>query len=214
MEVKIMRVQKKMWHKLGCFLMLALIVSAASGSGNSQLGKTKSQSCVACHGTDGNSPVSMYPKLAGQNTRYLVKQLKDFKLGPKGGRNNPIMYGMVALLSEGDMEDLAAYFNEQKSTYGKTQPEFLALGQKIYQGGSLENGVAACSSCHSPDGKGNSQAGYPALSGQNTTYTEAQLLAYKSGQRHNSTNEIMTIIAKKLSDDDIKAVASYINGLH
>ena len=204
--------------KIICFsFLLAGVVfqtSISHAQGEASVGEKKAEVCATCHQKDGNSTNPLYPKIAGQNARYLLKQLMDYKKGPKGGRDNPIMYGMVATLSDKEMEDLAAYFAEQKLTIGKTQAKYIELGQQIYRGGILEKGVPACSGCHGPDGKGNAQARYPVLSGQHPEYTEAQMLAFKEGKRKNGPNGIMSNIAKKLSEDEIKAVSNYVYGLN
>lgn len=194
---------------VGFSLCLNILLGYALG--NYDAGKAKSQTCIACHQADGNSLAPQYPKIAGQNIRYLVKQLNDYKAGR---RQNAIMSGMVAALSPQDIEDLAVYFSVQKTTLGQVKPEYLALGRKIYQGGLLDKNVPACSGCHSPDGKGNPQAAYPALSGQYPEYTVAQLQAFKAGQRRNGPNGIMKSISQNMTDEEMKAVAEYIYGLH
>lgn len=172
------------------------------------------QVCAACHAADGNSTGGAYPKLAGQHAEYLDKQLHDFKARPgkTAARNNPIMAGMVAALSDQDMRNVAAYFASQTPKPGAARDkDTVALGQKIYRGGIADKGVPACASCHGPTGAG-MPAQYPRLSGQWAEYTAAQLVAFRSGARAN--NVPMHDVSSRLSDNEIKAVADYIAGLH
>lgn len=176
-------------------------------------GYEKSKTCVACHNVDGNSTVPNWPKLAGQHESYLIKQLHDFRLGDKGTRNNPSMYSLVANLSDQDIAELAAFYSVQKPTMGKANATLVPLGEKIYRGGNIETGVTACSACHGPDGKGNGAAKFPSLAGQHSVYIEQQLHDFKDGKRKNSPSDMMTTISHKLSDEEIKAVSSFIEGL-
>ncbi len=181
--------------------------------GNAQAGKDKTQTCVACHGNDGNSTVPNWPKIAGQYENYLVKQLKDYRAGEKGPRFEASMYGMVANLSDQDIADLAAFYAGQTQTMGKAQNAYVALGQRIYRGGNVQTGVTACLACHGPEGKGNEPARFPKLAGQHAIYIENQLIAFRDGKRKNSPNEMMESISHRMSDEEIKAVSSYIEGL-
>jgi cytochrome c553 len=166
--------------------------------------------CAACHGTDGNSPLPANPNLAGQHSRYLYKQLADYKAGR---RKNAIMGGMVANLSEGDMRNLAAYFSVQKPKPGGGKDAALAAtGQKLYRGGDSTTGVPACAACHSPDGAG-IPAQYPRLAGQHDDYTTTQLQSFRTGERSNDASAMMRTIAARLSDKEMAAVAEYISGL-
>lgn len=193
-------------------LMVALgITFAASAAGNVNAGKKKSAVCAACHGADGNSLSNMFPKLAGQNTGYIVKQLNDMK---SGVRSNPIMASIVANLSQQDMEDLAAYYASQKMSPGAVEKKWVAEGEKIYRGGNKETGVPACMACHGPTGAGMPAAKWPALANQYPAYLEKQLRAFASGERHNDPNHMMRDIASRMSDQEIKAVAAYVSGLH
>jgi len=167
-----------------------------------------SQVCAACHAADGNATGNAYPKLAGQHAEYLVKQLSDFK---SGERANPIMAPYAAALSTQDMENVAAYFSGQKQNPSAAKnKDTMALGRKIFRGGIAEKHVPACASCHGPTGAG-IPVQYPRISGQWEEYTEAQLVAFRSGARKNSVP--MAAIASRLSDAEIKAVADYIAGL-
>ncbi|WP_158965335.1 cytochrome c [Paraglaciecola sp. L3A3] len=202
-------------------LLICLLLSFSASSfaqGDAEKGKAKSVACGACHGADGNSAISMNPKLAGQHVSYLVKQLNEFKLasqtGGKEGRNNAVMNGMAAALSEQDIQDIAAYFSSQTGSAGETPEDFVELGRKLYNGGDLERGITACIACHGPRGNGTSLSGFPDISGQHTDYIKSQLKAFRSGDRNNSLNGMMEDIAKKMTDNDIEVLANYISGLH
>jgi cytochrome c553 len=165
--------------------------------------------CVSCHGANGKSASGTWPKLAAQHAAYTAKQLKNFK---EGTRANPVMMGMAAALTEQDMVNIAAYMAKQEPSLGVAQnKETIELGQSIYRGGIAAKGVPACAACHSPNGAG-IPAQYPRLSGQWAEYSTAQLMAFREGVRKNSAQ--MTIIATKLSDQEMKAVADYMAGLH
>jgi cytochrome c553 len=173
------------------------------------------QVCAACHAADGNSQIAANPKLAGQIPEYLYKQLTDFKAaaGKKAERENAVMAGMVANLSPDDMRNLAAYFAGQAAKPGAAKSkDLVALGQRLYRGGIASEGIAACASCHGPDGAG-MPAQYPRLSGQQAEYVSAQLKAFRSGARANDVSATMRGVAGRLSDREIDAVADYIAGL-
>lgn len=178
--------------------------------GDAAAGQQKSMTCAACHGADGNSASPDFPKLAGQNEAYLYKQLTEFK---GGVRVNPTMQGMAAPLSDQDMQDLAAYFSSQKVARGEADPALVKQGEAVFRGGNLDTGVAACMACHGVNGAGNAGAKFPALAGQHAKYTEAQLVAFRAMGRANDPGQMMRNIAAKLSDAEMKAVASYIQGL-
>ncbi|MBP6006812.1 MAG: cytochrome c4 [Rhodoferax sp.] len=164
--------------------------------------------CAACHGPEGNSVIPVNPKLAQQHPDYLVKQLTEFKAGK---RENAVMLGMSAALSEGDMKNIAAWLATKKATPGESKDkDAAALGAKIYKGGIADRQIPACAGCHSPNGAG-IPAQYPRLKGQHADYAVAQLTAFRDGVRNNSLQ--MTQIAAKLNDREIKAVADYIAGL-
>ncbi|CDH46035.1 c-type cytochrome [Candidatus Contendibacter odensensis] len=184
--------------------------TAALAAGDPTAGKTKSVTCAACHNADGNSAIAQYPKLAGQSADYLVKQLQEYK---SGTRVNPIMAGMVAPLSPQDMEDLAAYFSSQQIAGGAADPALAPVGEAIFRGGNLTSGVAACMACHGVAGAGNPAAKFPALAGQHAEYAEAQLKAFRAMERANDAGQMMRGVAAKLTDPEIKAVASYVQGL-
>ena len=174
-------------------------------------GKEKSTACAACHGVDGNSVNPVWPKLAGQHEEYIVKQLMDFK---SGARENAQMSPIAAGLSDEDIRDLAAYFNSQKLKTGKTDPDALELGLTVYRAGNIEAGVPACMACHGPTGRGNPAAMYPSLSGQHAEYTRIQLNAFREDLRTNDVNEVMRTVVDRMSDEEIRAVAELLQGLH
>lgn len=195
-----------------CFL---LSCSAAVAMGNVEEGKRKSETCVACHGMDGNSMNGEWPNLAGQHAKYLNNQLILFKKGKDGGRYNALMAGMVAALTPEDMQDLAAYFSQQQVKVGAVDKQYLKRGQALYRGGNSDKGISACIACHGPRGLGNAQANFPSLSGQHPQYVMNQLKAYRSGERSTGANStIMQMVAKRMDDNDIEAVAHYVSGLH
>ncbi len=189
--------------KLCLLVCMSLGLSAtAMAEGDAEAGKAKSAVCAACHGPDGNSMIDMNPKIAGQHEKYIVKQLTEFKLasqtGGEEGRNNAVMNGMAAPLSEQDMKD------SQEPKAGETPEQYVEAGRALYQGGDESRGVTACIACHGPKGNGMGLAGFPDISGQHATYTAAQLKAFRSGQRHNDMNGMMRDIAMKLTDEDIE----------
>lgn len=184
--------------------------SAALAAGSVEAGQAKSVTCMACHGMDGNSVNPEWPNLAGQHSAYIEKQLRHFKAGE---RQNVLMSPMAMVLSDEDVADLAAYFAAQKVQGGETDPSKLALGQRLYRGGDPDKGLIACAGCHGPSGRGNPLAVYPAVHGQHAVYTALQLRAYRSGERSTSPNQIMQNVASLLSDEEIDALASYLQGL-
>jgi cytochrome c553 len=174
-----------------------------------------SQTCAACHAADGNSQIAANPKLAGQFYDYLHKQLTNFKAqdGKKAERENAVMAGMVAPLSPADMRDVAAYYAAQKYKPAAAKDKNLAaVGQKIYRGGNLATGVAACAGCHGPAGAG-IPSQYPRIAGQFSEYVEAQLKAFRAGARANDPNGMMRGVVARMTDKEIQAVSEYVAGL-
>jgi cytochrome c553 len=181
--------------------------------GDAAAGQGKAAACGACHGMDGNSSDAQYPKLAGQSEQYIVQQLANFK---SGKRQNPIMMGMAAPLSEQDMRDIGAYFATKAALPGVADQKYVDHGQKLYREGDSNRGIPACMACHSIDGRGNPGALYPQLTSQHAQYIEATLKAMRGGTAwgEDAHAKIMPSIAQKLDDKDIQSVASYIEGLH
>ena len=197
--------------KLVVCLMIGLgWMSFSYAGGNAEAGQGKAAVCGGCHGVDGNSMIPSFPKLAGQGELYLTKQLIDIR---DGARSVPQMSGILTGRTDQDLADLAAYYSAQKVTIGATDPELLGLGRQIYRAGIAAKGVAACSACHSPTGAGNAQAAFPALSGQHADYVIAQLKAYRTETRTNGQAMMMQQVAALMSDKEIEAVASYVQGL-
>lgn len=190
---------------------LMLTVSAeviAEAPGQKSAEQTINTVCAACHGADGNSAITLNPKLAGQHPEYLEKQLTEFK---SGKRANAVMSGMAAGLSEQEIKDIAAYFAAKKLNLAQaTKNGAGSLGEKIYRGGIAATGVPACASCHSPNGAGLPKQ-FPRLSAQHADYTLAQMKAFRSGERANAP--MMMAIAAKMTDAEMAAVADYIQGL-
>jgi len=185
-------------------------MSFAHAAGDAESGQSKAAVCSGCHGADGNSMIPSFPKLAGQGEVYLLNQLKDIR---DDVRNVPQMTGVLTGLSDQDLADIAAYYSSQTGTVGAANPELVELGRKIYRAGVAAKGVAACTACHSPTGAGNSQAGFPALGGQHADYIISQLKAYRTETRNNGQAIMMQQVAALMSDKEIEAVASYIQGL-
>lgn len=183
-------------------------VSTAEGS---NIGE-KAALCIACHGPQGISPNSKWPSLAGQHASYLIKQLQDFKKGTT--RNAATMTAIMANLNDADMAELAVFYANQPLPTGATPENHLKRGEQLYRGGDFDKHITACIACHGPRGTGNSQAGFPVLSGQNAPYTIEQLQAFKDKKRANDLNSIMRDISARMSQDDMEAVAYYIQGLH
>jgi cytochrome c553 len=181
--------------------------------GDASVGQSKAAACGACHGMDGNSADSQYPKLAGQNEEYIVTQLMRFK---SGVRANPIMSGMAATLSPQDMHDIGAYFASQKSLPGVADEKLAPLGEKLFREGDAGQGIPACMACHGADGRGNPGSAFPQLAGQHADYVQQQLQAWHDGTTWGSDTQaqIMSTIAKRLTEKDITAVASFVEGLH
>ena len=173
------------------------------------------QVCAACHGADGNSAIPTNPSIAGQHPEYAYKQLMNFKAdgGKQPERPSPVMTAIVANMSREDMANAALYFAGQEAKPRSARdPELVKLGQTIYRGGILSKGVAACASCHGPNGAG-IPAQYPRVAGQHAQYTADQLKAFRAGARNNDPNRMMRLVAIKLSDREIDAVSQYVQGL-
>ncbi|MDP2152239.1 MAG: c-type cytochrome [Methylotenera sp.] len=190
-------------------LMLGISINAqAEDSATKSAQQTVNNVCAACHAADGNSAISLNPKLAGQHPEYLEKQLMEFK---SGKRANAVMSGMAAGLSDAEMKELATYFAAKPITLAKAKSNGVgSVGEKIYRAGNAATNVPACAACHSPNGAGLPKQ-FPRLSGQHADYTLAQLKAFRSGERANAP--MMMAIAAKMSDAEMAAVADYIQGL-
>ena len=204
----------------------ALLVASASGlnsassvaqESSAEAGQTKSAACLACHGADGNASVSAlnWPSLAGQHASYIVRQLEAFRSGERTDASSG-MQAMATTLSEQDSLDVAAWFASQSMAPKGADPAMVERGQRIYRGGIPERGIAACTACHGPGGQGNPLAGYPRVSHQHAAYLAKTLRDYRSGVRTSDAelNQMMRNTAELLLDDEIDALASYMQGLH
>lgn len=200
-------------------LILSLLASCSVwAQGSIEAGKAKSQTCVACHSADGNSLLTIYPKIAGQHEKYIEKQLHDLKLGMtsggKQGRYDPVMSAMAMPLSDKDIADLAAYFASQTISANSTPEDVAVKGKALYSAGDAERGLTACIACHGPRGNGTELSGFPKISGQHADYIKAQLQKFRDDARNNDMNAMMRDVAKKLSDTDIEILSKYVGGLH
>lgn len=198
---------------------------AKAVAGDAAVGQGKAAVCGACHGMDGNSTDPQYPKLAGQHERYIARHLTLFK---SGERSNPIMLGFAAALSAQDMRDLGAWFASQKVSPGLADDtmiqdgpyagqKFWQVGEALWRGGNAARGIPACAACHGPTGAGNPGPPYPALAGQHARYTADMLHRFREGTSYgkgDNANEVMRGVASMLTDTEIDALASFIEGLH
>ncbi|TDT40308.1 cytochrome c553 [Halospina denitrificans] len=199
--------------KLLTGLVVLMGLTGTVQAADPQAGEELAGGCVACHGEAGAEPTQgEYPKLSGIGENYLYRQLKAIQ---SGDREIPMMAGQLDGMSDQDLKDIAAYFGQQDMPRGEADPELVDQGESLYRGGDMSKGVAACTACHGPQGKGNEPAGYPRISGQSSGYVAQTLKDYKSGARvHNEQSQIMGGIASRLSDSEIEAVAEYIEGLY
>ena len=196
---------------LSILVTLLLVSVNAQAAGNAGAGKNKSMACAGCHGPDGNSVMGIWPKLASQHADYLAKQLSDFK---SGARKDPTMNAMAAALKAQDIADISAYYSAQSVKVSAVDATLAGVGETLYRAGNKEKGVAACMACHGPAGMGNAAAKFPSISGQHAAYAAKALKDFRSGVRTNDNAKMMQDVAAKLSDDEIKAVAAYVSGLH
>jgi len=213
-------------------LALALSANGVFAQGNASAGKTKAASCAGCHGEDGNSAMPGFPKLAGQHAGYLSKQLHAFK---SGARNAPMMAPLALGLDDQAIEDIAAYYagnkisgnpapklpdNDDDDAPAKTDEQkkaeleaLITHGKDLYRNGNLSREVSACIACHGPYAEGNKPASYPSLHSQHADYVIKTLTDFKTGSRTRQRENMMYMIASKMTDEDIKAVAYYISTL-
>lgn len=191
---------------------LVLGGSALAQQGSAEAGQAKAVTCAACHGADGNSVTPEWPNLAGQHQSYFVRQLEAYR---DGERLDAGMQGFSATLSLEDMHDIAAFYASQSPEPQGADPQLVNIGEQIYRGGIPERGVAACIACHGPRGRGNPLAAWPRISGQHSAYVFNTLQAYASGQRNSDVdmNRMMGNVAELLFEDEMAALASYVQGL-
>jgi cytochrome c553 len=202
-------IMKRLWI-LAATISGAIASNVGVAAGTAEAGQTKAVVCQACHGATGNSANPDWPSLAGLGADYIADQLKNFK---EGKRNNPVMMPIASALSSDDMADVGAYFDTQVNTGLEADPSYWKAGEKLYRGGDNARGIPACMACHGPTGRGNEPAKFPALRGQHSVYVVKQLTDYASGARNTGPNGIMPTIAKRLSPDDMRNVAAYVQGL-
>ena len=203
--------------------ILYFFSACALAQGDPEAGESKVIICAACHGPVGVSASNLFPNLAGQGEKYLLKHMGDIK---SGARTVVEMTGLLAAMSEQDLADIAAFYASQErkivgsseledEAYGLSAEEFLALGENLYRGGNLDTEVPACTGCHSPRGNGNGPAGFPAIGGQHPEYIYKQLTQFQNNLRTNDGETlIMRGIAGAMSDLEMRAVANYLAGLN
>ncbi len=196
--------------------------------GDAEAGKAKAGECAACHGMDGNSVNPMYPSIAGQSERYSARQIALIATGQRSTPLTGVMLPFVQNLTAQDMRDLGAYFATQKANAGLADDaevtegpyagmKFYEVGQALYRAGDPARGLPACMACHGPTGGGNPGPAYPHLGGQHADYTVTRLQDFKTGQTNEHDPRLFKIMAKiaaPLTDQEIMALASYIQGLH
>jgi cytochrome c553 len=203
------------------FGMPVAFAADAPIKGDADAGAAKAAVCAACHGPNGNSTNPEWPSLAGQNAAYTFEQLTMFKAKK---RNNPVMQPIVDPLSEQDFADLAAYFEKQTPTGLEADPSYWKAGQALYVAGDATRNIPACTACHGPAGQGNPGSGYPALRAQHAVYTVKQLQDYLTQNRYRDGTDpakvnvtrnsaMMSTIAARLTPEDIRNLASYLQGL-
>ncbi len=204
---------KKLFAALAT-IALCTGVAHADGlvEGDAEAGKAKSITCAACHGQDGNSVNPVWPSIAGQHATYMVEQLQAFK---NGSRSEPLMLGQVMTLTEEDMRNLSVYYEGMPAAArAVSDPSVLDLGRRIYMGGDRQSSTSACIACHGPNGRGNPAASVPSVRGQYAVYAATQLRNYASGARKSDgATRVMRDIAATLSEEEIVAVSSYMQGL-
>lgn len=202
---------KRLVFSLASILMAVTSFNVQS-QGNADAGQQKAAVCAACHNADGNSSIGSNPKLAGQSERYTLKQLLDIQ---SGAREVALMTGLLDNMSEQDLRDIAAFYAAQETTINGANPDNLEIGERIYRAGIADLGVAACTACHSPNGSGVAQAGFPSLSGQHAEYIVTQMKAFRAGTRTNDGDPApMRLVSERLTDAEIESLANYISGLN
>ncbi|MDO9423143.1 MAG: c-type cytochrome [Methylobacter sp.] len=217
---------KKKWQILSISLALTSATGILHAEGNINAGKQKTTSCTGCHGDNGNSMVATFPKLAQQHSSYLERQLHAFK---DGSRSDPMMSALALSLTDEDIADISAYYatqnisknvlpvldaddeDEKPAAANKDIQALIAQGSDLYRNGNLTSEVSACIACHGPFGEGNKPASFPALKSQHADYLIKSLTDFKSGSRSNNPENIMHMIAKKMTDEEIKAVSYRIS---
>ena len=190
------------------FVLGSLPGIALSGQGGAKVESLIAESCAGCHGVDGNSVVDAFPKLAGQQKVYLLREMKDYK---EGRRQSDVMVPILAPLSEEDLTAIAAYYADQTPTPGVvTRSELLPLGKRVYLEGNTKSGVPSCDGCHEENGEGSKK--FPRVAGQHAAYALDQVAQYASGKRSNGV-KVMRTIAERLTKEEAEAVSEYMTSL-
>lgn len=203
----------KLLFQVAASLLLVVSMQAVA-AGDAAAGQAKAAICAACHGADGNSIMPQWPKLAGQHPAYILRQ---FNLIKAGARPVPEMIGIVAAINEQDINNIAAWYSSQKIKGGVADEALAARGEMLWRAGDAKKAVPACMACHGPAGEGNPLAGYPALAGQHSVYIASMLRRFHGGENwgeKDANSQVMNGVAAALSDDDINALASFIEGLY
>lgn len=198
------------------FIMMLLLAFAplmAVAVGDPEAGEQKSAICAACHGVDGNSVVSIWPKISGQHADYAARQTRMIR---DQQREVPEMYPMVMNLSDQDIADISAFYALQSLEPGVADEALVDLGRRIYMDGNHESGVPACAACHGPSGEGIPGAYYPVVRAQHADYTADRLQRYRAGETNGDDpfSLMMVGVSARLTDEEIEAVSSFIEGLH
>lgn len=189
--------------------LVALTLGAPLTAGADDVKQVAATVCSPCHAEDGNSVIPNFPKLAGQPAPYLAKQLNDFLAGK---RKSDAMAPVLANVKAGDVAALAAHFSAQKAAPGKVEDAALAAaGEKLYKKGNEATGVPGCTGCHLANGMGDAENAR--VAGQHQAYAIAELTSFKSGARANDKRRVMRVLAERMTEAEIKAVAEYMAGL-
>jgi len=213
--------------RLACCALLLLAAPVSWSKGSAEAGAALANTCMACHGANGNSSNPEWPRLAGQNAAYIEHQLHLLHDGRRTGKVGDgaaaMMPPMALMLSDSDIENVAVYYSQQTPSGLEADPSYWKAGEKIYRFGDASRSIPACAACHGPTGRGNPAAGYPALRAQESVYVIKQLSAYsadvrytrneKGGSYGGDNGNIMHTIAARLSDEDMRNLASYVQGM-
>lgn len=196
--------------------VIGLLASASVQAVDQAALEQTALTCSACHGQNGHAIMDIYPNIAGQNSNYLAKQLREFKAAMTGGtgRVDPVMGGMAMGLSDEMIDALAEYYEAMPAKTGTTPESVIEVAKPLYLGGDMDRKIAACIACHGPRGNGQELSGFPKISGQNADYLKKQLEMFRDGSRDNDLNGMMRDVAAKLTDAEIDALAKYLGGLH
>ena len=196
-------------------LVLAVTLPASAAPDGAAIVKQGNASgapaCATCHGENGAGQASAnFVRLAGLGEAYLVKQLRDFE---SGARENAVMKPIASALKNEEKAAVARYYASLSRPHVPAQPAedeaLLARGEKLARRGNWDKEIPACFQCHGENGRG-VPPNFPAIAGQSASYTVLQMNAWRAGTRHNDPVGLMSAVATKLSDDDIKAVADYL----